>query len=423
MVRRQKSERRRASAKRRVDTHTTGGGSKYIDMPEGFGFFQAKAGKYRLDFMSYEVTKGKGQDGGNPYFEKGELAFERTFFIHRDIGPNKDWHLCAAKTFNEPCPVCEYRAKLARDPNVDEEVMKELAPKERQLWIVKDLSEDELFVWEFSHHLFGKQLDAKIRSGDEEDEYEFFADPVDGLTVRVNFEQSDRGKWIEATDIEFRTRREKYTEDVADEMPDLDAMLVKTDYDKLKKLFLQTDDADEGDDDVDDDTDEEETKPKKRGRPKKSVPTADECGLEEGDQVEYEGILCEIVRISKDGTSLTLEDDDGETYKAIGADDVVKPAPKKKRKPEPVEQDDEDEDDEGEEPPKSRKRGATTRTKTSRSDDDDDDDEPEPPKKRRAASAKKGTSKPTKGKSAATSASPSDKDEKKSDDDWDDWDD
>jgi len=399
MARRRTKERRRSSARRRTEMHTTGGDCKYLSLPDGWSFMSVKPGKYRLDFMSYVVSKGKDEDGGNPYFEKGELAFERTFFIHRDVGPNKDWHLCAAKTLNKPCPVCEFRAKLARDPNADEDLIKELSPKERQIFIVKDLSEpDENYILEMSHHLLGKQLDSKIRSGDEEDGYDYFADPVDGYTVRINFEQSDRGKWVEATDIEFRSRKSPYDEDVCDEMPDLDLMIRETDYDRLKKLFLESGDDDS--DDADDDESEVEEKSKRGRDKKKTVSTVDEFGLEEGDRVEYEGQECEIVRISKDGTSLTLEDEDGEMIKAVGVDEVEK-----------VES---EEEEEKEEPPK-KQRGKSTgsRSKKSRSEsesEDDDDEEEEEEEEEELPKKKRKSSKKAKA------------DDDDDDDDWDDWD-
>ena len=401
---RNREERQRASARRRIETHDSGGGSNYLRLPDGWSLLQAKPGKYRLDFMSYKVTKGKGESGGNPYFEKGELAFERTFFVHRGIGPNQDWHLCAAKTLGEPCPICEHRAKMARDPNADEDVIKELAPKERQLWIPKDLSDpDTNFIMEASFHLFGKQLDAKVKSGDEEDEYEYFADPVDGKTVRVNFEQSDRGKWVEAVDIEFRARRQSYDADIVDEMPDLDEMLVATPYEKLKRLFLQT-----GEEKQKDDDDDRPTKTSARGvgkSTKAGQKTADDVGLGEGDQVEYEDEVCEIVRVSKDGTSLTLENEDGDVFKAVGVDEVEAVPKKKSTNKKPVPQDDDEDDDweDDDDVPVAKKS-----TKKPAKVDDDEDDEPAPKKKSAAPKdePKKSTKKPA----------------SKDDDDDEDWD-
>jgi len=287
--------------------------------------------------MSYEVKTGRGEDGGNPGWETGMWAYERTFWVHRGIGPNGEWHLCAAKTFGHRCPICEHRAKMARDPEADEEKLKDLAPKERQLWLPIDLADPEKkTVWEMSYHLFGKQLKKKILAADEEDEYDYFADPEEGKTVRVTFEQSDRGKWVEASDIEFRSRKKQYDPEIVDEMPDLDSLLVETPYDKLKKLFLEAEDAETEEDD-----DEKEEKPARNRRPaktekpeKKEPATAEDAGLEEGDQVDYDDETCEIIRISKDGTSLTLEDSDGKIVKAVGVDEVKKVERKKKEEPE-----------------------------------------------------------------------------------------
>ena len=198
------------------------GGSNYLKLPEGVSMFSAKPGTYRLDFMSFVAGKG------NPRAEPGEMYFERTFFVHQGIGPNKDWHLCLARTFKKPCPICEFRAKMSADPTADEDLIKSLAPKERQLWLVKDLMNDPdgVQVWEVSYHLFGKQLKDKINNSDEEDGYDFFADPTDGLTMRLALQQSDKGKWTDVGDIEFRARKRQYDPEVAEEMPCLDDLIV-----------------------------------------------------------------------------------------------------------------------------------------------------------------------------------------------------
>lgn len=326
---RDRTERRRVSARRRVTEHKTGGGSNYINRPDGWDFLSIdeKNSPYRFDFMPYRVGKG------NPYADKGDLHYERTFFIHRGIGPNNEWHLCAAKTLKRPCPICEFRGQLAKDPDADEKLIKSLAPSERQLWLPVWLEEPEVqYLWEFSYHNFGKSLDAKIKNSDEEDEYEFFADTETGLTVRVSFEQSDAGKWLECTDIEFKPRKKQYDADIVDSMPCLDDLLIETPYDKLKAIFLQTGETDGEDeeekprrdrssrrksDDVKPDR-QEEDEPKK---PK--TPTADEFGLEEGMMVKHPKFgKCEIRRISGDGTSLTLLDSDDDVYKGIGCDEV-----------------------------------------------------------------------------------------------------
>ena len=111
--------------------------STSLVLPEGTHFFSVKkAGVRRIDILPYEVK----QDG-NPFAAKGSLHYERTYWAHRGIGPNNDSYICSAKTFNKKCPICEYRAKLQKDPDAEEQMVKDLAPKERQLFNVIDTAE------------------------------------------------------------------------------------------------------------------------------------------------------------------------------------------------------------------------------------------------------------------------------------------
>jgi len=402
---RSKKREGRVSA-RRWREEPRGGSSDYLRMPEGVGTFEGKAGTYRLDFMSFIAGKG------NPRAEAGEAYFERTFFVHKDVGPNSDWHLCLARTYKKPCPVCEYRAKLSSDPEADEKVIKALAPKERQLWLVKDLlnDPDSLLLWNVSYHLFGKQLKDKINNSDEEDGYDYFADPTEGKTMRMALQQSNNGSWTEVADIEFRSRKRQYDSEIINETPCLDKMLVPLSYDKFKALYLQTDEQkDEKDDEPrrrsrDDDDD----KPRRRSRDDdddepRETRKADKQGQEisVGDSVRYRGGECEVVHVSGDGTSLVLEDSDGEIHKAIGYDDLDRPSEKRERQ--------KSRDDDDDEP----------RRRSRRDDDDDkpknqsrqDDDEGQDDWSESEESASKDPKPKDKGKSKSGG----------SDKDWDDW--
>ena len=328
------------------------GMSNYLRLPEGITQFPGKPGTYRLDFMSY--LAGKGNRRAVP----GEIYSERTFYIHKEVGPNREWHLCLARTFQKPCPICEFRAKQDANPEVDEEDTKKFLPKERQLWLLKDLVNDPegIMIWDVSTALFGDALKDKINAADEEDGYDYFADPVDGYTMRLALRQSDRGKWTETADIEFRDRKSQYEAAVVKDMPCLDDLLIETPYEKLKALFLQTstDDEEEGGEEGG------EEKPKRRSSKSKEP----EHEVSVGDVVGYQGEKCEVVRVSGDGTSLILEDEDGEIHRAIGLDDLDELPTKRKRKPKL---------EEAEEPTKQKKRRPPK--------EDDEDDEDEPPKK------------------------------------------
>lgn len=143
-----------------------------------------------------------------------------------------------------------------------------------------------------------------------------------------------------------------------------------------KKTAKVEDDDDDPDGDSDggsDDDDDDEPKAKKPG--KKKGPVAEDSDIKEGDTVKVikgefakklKGKELEVAKVSGDGTSLTLEDADGDEYNPVGPEEVQK-----------VEDDGDDDDD----PPAKKKGKAPSKSKSS---DDDDDDEPAPKKKGKA---------------------------------------
>ena len=335
--RQQREERRKVSGKRRAEEHKGGFASTSINVTDSVTLFSVDNGKpKRLEIIPYEV---KGDD--NPYADKGDLHFERTYFTHRDVGPNGDTYVCPAKTAGKKCPICEHRAKLVKDPDADEDIIKEMGPKERQLWNVFDHDDPDagVQVWDVSYHLFGKHLDKKIKDADEDEEYEFFADPEDGLTVKVGFEEKSFGstKFYDANNIEFKKRSSSISDDILDQAQDLDGLLIIKPYDELKRVFLQMDDEPSKKEEEEEEVEtppkklrgasraKEQDKPPKEAPAKRAkAPTAKDKGLEQGEGVVHKEFgECTIFRISKDGLSLLLLDEDDETHKNVPVADVT----------------------------------------------------------------------------------------------------
>lgn len=242
---RQEEGRRQSSARRRAETHVGGFDRTCVRLPEGFTSFQVKAeGVKRLEIAPYRVGKG------NPYADEGTVHFERTYFNHRSVGPNEDPYVCLAKTCKLPCPICEVRAKLSRsNDKEDADAAKELMFKERQLWWVRDHAEFDKGwqLWDVSYHLFGKQLDARIKDSDPEDGYDLFYDRVQGSIIKVGFGEKSFGgnAFFEARSFDFKRREEPLPKSIFEELPCLDDLIIITPYDKLKKIFLQTAEGEE----------------------------------------------------------------------------------------------------------------------------------------------------------------------------------
>jgi hypothetical protein len=236
---RKQKKRKLASAKRRAETHSHGFERTTTTTPEGMSYFQLKAsGMKRIDVLPHVVKET------NKYADAGELHYEKTFFVHR-IGPNGDAYICREKTTSEKCPVCEHLAKLRRDPNADEELIKSLRPKERQLFYVIDHDEPEKGVqlWDISYYLFGKQLDARIKNSEEDDGFDLFFDPgSEGLTLRLGIaERSFSGRaFYEVETVDFKPRKNAIDPELYEDLPSLDDLIKVEGYNKLKSIFLQT---------------------------------------------------------------------------------------------------------------------------------------------------------------------------------------
>lgn len=268
--RRKKKDRKKerstaALAKRRAETHKAGYENTAFELPDGKKAFVLKSDKVvRLDIIPFEVGEG------NPQADKDELYYERTYFVHPRIGTDQTSFVCLAKTCGEPCPICEFRGKLMKDPDADEDLIKDLGPKERQLFNVintKDRSAG-VQIWDMSFHTFGKKLDYEIKNSDEDDGYENFAELKGGFTLKLGIDQRHYGSvaFFEVVAINFKPRVKDYDEDILEEATCLDDILIVKDYDELKEIFLQT--VEDENEDEDEDKKKGKAKGKKGGKKK-----------------------------------------------------------------------------------------------------------------------------------------------------------
>ena len=391
-----REKRRYASARERADKKKQSFTSTFLKVPEGTQFFQPKAGRYLMDIMPY--TAGEG----NKWAEQGVLYYERTFFIHRGVGANDESFICPRMTAKSPCPICEHRAKLMKDSNEDnEELIKDLAPKERQIFNVIDLKNPDKGVQLFhsSYHTFGKELDNRLRSADEEDNWDGFFTLEDGLTLKVMFGEETLGgrSFVTTENIDFRPRRDAYDEDILEKTLCLDELLIVPDYDDLKKAFLETAEDDEDDDekpskkaksrDDEDEEEDDEDEPKH-----KSSKAKDEAPDDEDEDWDEEPKSKKKPKSDDDDEEQDEEDEEEEKSKskkktADDDEDDEWEEVEKKAKKKGVDDDDEEDDDD--EKPKGKKslfpRGKKgVRTADEEEEDDEDEDEDEKPHKKKS---------------------------------------
>src|SRR3954462_1751480 len=104
-----------ASTKRWLDKEAAGFTQSFLKTPPGMTIYKPKVGKAVLDIIPYTVGKL------NPNADEGLLYWELTFHVHKSIGPNQSTFICPARTLNEPCPVCEDKARIMKGGPSDEE--------------------------------------------------------------------------------------------------------------------------------------------------------------------------------------------------------------------------------------------------------------------------------------------------------------
>jgi len=346
------SERRYTDARARAEQQSSRAFSACLRIPEGVSMFKPKAGTMYIDILPYVVGKG------NPYADPGSLHWERTYYAHRSIGGNQDTIVCPRMTLRQPCPICEYRAELMKNGGEEnEQLIRDLAPKQRQLFNIIDLKDPDrgVQIWDVSYHLFGRLLDARIRNSDEEEGWERFFHLEDGFSLRVGFTEKTFGSfnYLEAESIDFKPRKQAYGEEILEKVVCLDDVFVHLSYDQIKDMFYQGEAvahavkpekaAQEEEDEVPYTYEKKEESPKNFPKAKPAPPLDEEDEEEEQPAPKAKTPAkapAKAVPVSWD------EDDEDE-------EPPTKPAPKATARPAPKVTDEEDEEDE--EPPKTLK--------------------------------------------------------------------
>ena len=363
-------KRRKESAKKWAEKESQGFTPTAVKLPDGMKLYKLdEEGKHRFDIMPFIAGDNypSGRGGADPGFEVSRMTYEQ----HRIPQPDGNFgrFVCTYGTWGEECVVCKHR----NTANLSQEEKDVLRPQRRHLFLVNDKPGDvknPLKVMDAVHFNrklgFGEQLTTAIETLEEDC---FIADLKDGKTIQIMVADKKYGS---VSRIDLLNRTYSYPESLIDDAPPLDQCVLRPEKeDVLKALGIgeeseehprsspsgkqskngssTTADDDEEDREEDDDGDPVNTKVKK------------------GDLVLYGGEECEVVHVSGDGSSLRLENEEGEIYRGVDSGEV-----------EPIkgkEDDDEDSEDESEEDEDDEWEDEDS---DAEEDENEDEEEPEP---------------------------------------------
>ena len=354
-------------------------GSSYLLLPEGVEIFKPKKeGKYRFNIIPYVAGK-KNRDT-----EAGELDYEFTFWIHTvGEGDDRKSIVCPKKTYGRPCPICEEVERLSKNYVENQDEIKAMKAKQRQLFNIVDARDEEnkIQIYETSYFKgFGEMLDKRLRNFDEDDDedYRDFADIPGGRTLKVTFaeETFNNNKFFAPSSIDFVARKEELPDSIIDKAVVLDSCLKVLDYEQILKLIAGTQDEDE---------DEEETREQPKARPAARKPepaekrgVKDDVDEDEGEEEDEEEEK-PVRKQKKPAKPARDEEDEGDDEE----EEEEKPAKKPSRKrPEPEDEDEDDGNDEDEEDEKPARKPSRKRPEPEDEDEDEEEEEEEKPRKK-----------------------------------------
>ena len=272
------AKKRRSNFRGKVnkDSKRQTSGYGYLNLPKGISVFNPEPKSVvKLDFMPYEITSKRHPDRNveDEIAVPESLWYKRPFKIHRNIGVDNEKVVCLT-SIGKPCPICEKRAELIRQ-DADKEDTDALKQSTRNLYVVIPLDskkhDAEPHIMDMSQYLCQNEINNTL---EEDEEFEVFPDLEEGLTLKCRFDSSTIGSskpFAELGKVTMLERKEQYTEDILDNIPNLDEVLNILTYKELEAKFLELDE-----DDTADDTPEEEEKPARTRKRKEAKPDSDE---------------------------------------------------------------------------------------------------------------------------------------------------
>jgi hypothetical protein len=213
----------------------SGGGLPWLKLPKGIESYRPeKAGALRLDVVPYEVKSPSHPDRVEPQ----TLWYKYPFAVHYGVGVGNESVACPISV-GKRCPLCERRAKLAKNWDENKEAVKALTP---QKWVAYNIIDpddsDGIRVFVFSRGKFAEFLEGELLEGDEEN-LNFYDVTSDGRTLKVRFSEDnfEGRKFLKATRIDFIPRPAMDEDLVLSKVACLDDILVIYDYEKIERLF------------------------------------------------------------------------------------------------------------------------------------------------------------------------------------------
>jgi hypothetical protein len=199
-----------------------------------------KEGQNKIDILPYIVKTDKHPQ--QVIIGKDDYILD--IWVHHQIGAKQGSYVCLKETYHKPCPICEEREMLSKDPTVPKEQLDKLKPQHKVYYNVIDLdlpgSEQKVQIFDASYSFFEKELAAEACRG----EVIIYYNLEQGKSINMRVEEStfNNHKFFKYKRFDFENRK-PYTNKIYDYTYSLDELLTITPYEELRAIHVGVDDG------------------------------------------------------------------------------------------------------------------------------------------------------------------------------------
>lgn len=215
-------------------------------------FFKlGEPGKYHdLNILPWRVATKNHPEVVAGNMQVGEFDYVLDVWVHRSVGPNQVDCICPKKTLGRACPICDEGNRLWEEGEKD--AARPFFASRRCVYLVQELDErlhadGDVKVFETSHATFSRDLQDEATNCLRGNGVVNFASPdSDGRVVsfRVGEDKMGSGKkFKKAVGFSFQQRAEEIPDEVLENLPSLDAMMVVKSAEELKAMMYGDDAA------------------------------------------------------------------------------------------------------------------------------------------------------------------------------------
>lgn len=215
-------------------------------------FFKlGEPGKYHdLNILPWRVATRNHPEVVAGNMQVGDFDYVLDVWVHRSVGPNQVDCICPKKTMGRACPICDEGNRLWDDGEKD--AARPFFASRKCVYLVQELDErlhadGDVKVFETSHATFSRDLQDEATNCLRGNGVVNFASPdSDGRVVsfRVGEDKMGNGKkFKKAVGFSFQQRAEEIPDEVLENLPSLDAMMVVKSAEELKAMMYGDDAA------------------------------------------------------------------------------------------------------------------------------------------------------------------------------------